>query len=333
MANQSADPPDLVEPNVVDLTALDSPETELGLNLRITLHKLEIFCQVVDVGGVTRAAEVLFLTQPVVTGHIRSLEEHLGVKLFSRSGRHNVLTEAGERTYRWGREILRGARELYHELDELKGGTRGSVAVAASMSAGSYLLPPVMARFGLKRPNVRLSLNVLDYPSAQETVQAGKVDFAIVIGEGQARLDWLQYETIGFEDLVLVASEDFASRDKSLSAEEVSLLPFVDSPMSGRRELAMWRMKEFGVSRLNIVMELGHPEAMKRAVVNGAGVAMLFRRSVSEDLESGHLTELSMDGSNLHFPIMLLTRVDKELSPTQTELVDAIRREFAVQHD
>jgi DNA-binding transcriptional LysR family regulator len=295
-----------------------------GLDLRITLYKLDIFCQVVEAGGVTRAADQLILTQPVVTGHIRSLEERLNTKLFSRSGRHNVLTEAGERTYRWGKEILRAAHELHRELGEIGDGSGGSVAIAASMSAGSYLLPPVIASFARERPSVQVSLSVSDQAAAQEAVQVGDVDFAIAIGETPPQPDWLECETIGEEELVVVAapSEAIAA---PLTREDLAALPFVESPMSGRRSLADRRLRDFGVQERQVALELGHPEAMKRAVEEAVGAAMLFRGAVREELGRGSLVELRVDGVDLAFPVLLMMRRDKILSRAQAALLDEIR--------
>lgn len=300
-----------------------------GLDLRITLYKLDIFCQVVEAGGVTRAADQLILTQPVVTGHIRSLEDRLQTKLFTRSGRHNVLTEAGERTYRWGREILRAAQELHRELEEIGDGARGSVAIAASMSAGSYLLPPLIARFARERPNVHVSLVVSDQAAAQEAVQVGDVDFAIAIGDIPPQPEWLEIELIGEEELVLVSAPDDA-RSAPLSREELGEVRFVESPMSGRRKLAERRLQECGLHERRIALELGHPEAMKRAVEEGVGAAMLFRGSVQQDIERGSLCVLQIDGADLAFPVLLLIRKDKVLSRAQKALLTEIRAECAL---
>jgi DNA-binding transcriptional LysR family regulator len=305
------------------------PALGSGLDLRITLHKLDIFCQVVEAGGVTRAADQLILTQPVVTGHIRSLEDRLQTKLFTRSGRHNVLTEAGERTYRWGREILRAAQELHRELEELGDGARGSVTIAASMSAGSYLLPPLIARFARERPNVHVSLSVSDQAAAQEAVQVGDVDFAIAIGDIPPQPEWLEIEVIGVEELVLVAAPGDA-RAEPLTRADLSEVRFVESPMSGRRKLAERRLQDFGVHERRIAIELGHPEAMKRAVEEGVGAAMLFRGAVHDDIERGTLAELRIDGADLSFPVLLLIRKDKVLSKAQAALLADIRAVCAV---
>lgn len=301
-----------------------TPDAPSSMDLRITLYKLNIFCQVVEAGGVTRAADQLILTQPVVTGHIRSLEERLGAKLFERSGRHNVLTEAGERTYRWGREMLRAAHELHRELEEIGDGSSGSVNIAASMSAGSYLLPPLIAAFARERPKVHISMTVSDQAAAQEAVQGGDVDFAIAIGDIPPQPDWLECEVIGEEELVVVTAPGAAST-APLSPEDLAELRFVESPMSGRRKLADRRLADFGVPERRIAIELGHPEAMKQAVEYGVGAAMLYRGSIQEELLRGTLTEHPLEGADLSFPVLLLVRRDKILSRAQSALLGEIR--------
>src|ERR1700760_5005074 len=82
---------------------------------RITFQKLEILCLVVDLGGVTRAAEHLWVAQPVVTAHIRSLQERLGVTLFHREGRRTILTDAGQQVYQWAQDVLSRTEQMQRE--------------------------------------------------------------------------------------------------------------------------------------------------------------------------------------------------------------------------
>jgi DNA-binding transcriptional LysR family regulator len=109
----------------------------MALDSRVTLHKLEVFSLVVELGGVSRAAEQLFVSQPVVSAHIRSLEQRVGARLFYREGRHLRLTEAGRAVHGWANDVLTHTRELSRHLDGLSDGTQGSVVVGASMSVGS----------------------------------------------------------------------------------------------------------------------------------------------------------------------------------------------------
>ena len=153
------------------------------MDTRVTLHKLEVFSLVVELGGVSRAAEHLYVSQPVVSAHVRSLEERVGARLFYREGHHLVLTEAGRAVHGWATSVLTHTRELSRQLDGLSDGTQGSVVVGASMSVGSYLLPPVVTRFRRDRPLVNLQLNITDSDHAMQETEAGESDFAVVFLE------------------------------------------------------------------------------------------------------------------------------------------------------
>ncbi len=87
-------------------------------------HHLRVFWTAAREGGVTRASEKLHVSQPTVTTQIRSLEQALGQKLFTRSGRRLVLTEAGRAAYRYADEIVGLGQEL---IDAMKGGSPGRV--------------------------------------------------------------------------------------------------------------------------------------------------------------------------------------------------------------
>jgi phosphohistidine swiveling domain-containing protein len=102
-----------VDPYLIPMAAEHDPGTGTApttavpeMNMRISLRRLEVFCLVVEEGGVTRAAEHLFVAQPAVSSQIRALEEWVGTKLFARTGGRLVLTAAGQRVYAWAKETL-----------------------------------------------------------------------------------------------------------------------------------------------------------------------------------------------------------------------------------
>src|SRR4051812_6364004 len=101
----------------------------MPLDTRISLHKLEVFITVVELGSVSRAAERLYVAQPVVSAHIKSLEERVGAKLLQRRDNRMVLTEAGEVAYSWARDLLTRSREMQREVEGLIDGSRGTVTV------------------------------------------------------------------------------------------------------------------------------------------------------------------------------------------------------------
>jgi DNA-binding transcriptional LysR family regulator len=290
-----------------------------GFDNRISLQKLEIFCLVVELGGVSRAAEHLFVAQPVVTAHLRSLQDRLGAPLLYRDGRRMRLTEAGERAYAWATETLARTTELARELDGLSDGRRGSIVIGSSMSLGSYVLPLILTRFREARPMAEITLTVSDPEHAASAVETGLCDFAVIVTESVPPIATIDGEQVGYEDFVLVAAPD--ATPEAIAPKDLAALPLISSPRSHiRRALIDHQLEQLDVVADNVVIELGHPEAMKRAAKDGAGATFLFRSAVAEDLHSGSLREIAIEGVELAVPVFVLTRARKHLSPIQEEL-------------
>jgi LysR family transcriptional regulator, low CO2-responsive transcriptional regulator len=307
-------------------------KSDMAIDRRITLHKLEVFELVVELGGVSRAADRLYVAQPVVTAHIRSLEERLGTDLFYREGGRMHLTEGGRAVHAWASDLLRRTRELSRHLDGLSDGSQGSVVLGASMSIGSYSLPPLLSRFRQGRPLVDIVLNILDTEHALADTEAGENDFAVVIAEADPAGRGLQAEKLGDDELVVVAAADGAPAESRISVEQLAELSFVEAPQKLlRQQFVDHQLRQIGVRDRNVSIQLGHPEAMKRATAAGLGVAVLFRSAVREELASGELREIAVEGVQLSGPIYLVYRRDKLFSAVHRDLIAEIRDEFADQ--
>lgn len=300
----------------------------MAFDSRITLYKLEVFSQVVAFESVSRAAEQLYVTQPVVTAHIRSLEERVGAKLFYREGRQLQLSEAGYAVHEWAQDVLTHTRELGRQLEGLSDGSRGGVALAASMSIGSYLLPPALSRFRIERPKVEIQLNVTDSDHAITATEVGECDFAIVYSEHEPRSPGLRGELIGREELVVVAAAHGQPAADSLTVDQLAELDFVDSPVGYiRRTLIDEQLKKVGLRERRVAIQVGHPEAMKRAVLSGLGVALLFQSAAEDEIERGSLRRVEIEDARLSVPIYLVHRKGKMFSAAQRDLLEILREE------
>jgi DNA-binding transcriptional LysR family regulator len=298
----------------------------MPLDSRITLQKLEVFERVVELESVTRAAEQLLVAQPVVSAHIRSLEERVGAKLFYRDGRQLHLTEAGHAVHGWVVDVLTHTRELSRQLDGLQDGSRGSIALGSSMSIGSYVLPSILAEFRRERPRVEIQLDVLDTDLAIRATEAGETDFAIVFAGREPARGPLVGERIGEERLVLVAAPSAEPRSDVVEVEDVSRLAFIDSHREHMRQrLIDQQLRRLGVERRYVAMRLGHPEAMKRAVRDGVGVAILLQSGVADELAAGTLRRIEIRGARLAIPIYAIRRKRKSLSASQADLLALVR--------
>jgi DNA-binding transcriptional LysR family regulator len=235
------------------------------------------------------------------------------------------LTEAGEEVYRWAREVLGRSRELARTIDEIAGGTGGAVAVSSSMSIGSYLLPRVVGWFGQTRPEATVTLHVSDSEDAQRAAESGECDFAVVTGGSRLVAGALRAEQIGTHDLVLVASAGDRRVGDSVQPAELARLPFVCSPPGRPRRRQMDEaLAEIGIAERTVMIELGHPEALKTVTGIGLGVALLLRASVERELREGALREVEIVDTRLTVPIAVVHRADKRFTPIQRQLLDEV---------
>ena len=144
------------------------------------LRELQVFCKIVELKSFSRAAEAVFLTQPTVSGHIKALEEELGLRLFDRAGKHITATKAGELLYGYARRMLAVRAEAEQALAEFKGGLKGSLCIGGSSIPGAYVLPPLIARFKQEYPDVKIHLKIGDSREACRAVLSDDPLFFVV---------------------------------------------------------------------------------------------------------------------------------------------------------
>lgn len=303
----------------------------MAIDQRVSLQKLEILDTVVRLGGIGRAADHLGVAQPVVTAHIRSLEQRMNTKLFHREGRQLDLTDTGRAVHLWALDVLRRTRELSRELDSVKEGIQGSVTLAASMTVGSYRLPPLFSRFLMDRPGVDIRVDIIDAAHAIADTEAGVNDFSVVVIASPPNNPALVAEQVGAEELIMVGSRGGPpGGDGPFDVADLASLPFVEAQRGSlRREFTDRELGRVGLGRRRVVMELGHPEAMKQVVSAGLGIACLFRSSVRREMRDGSLRELKVRDLNLAGPTFLIHRRDKSFSALHLELLSEMREYLA----
>jgi DNA-binding transcriptional LysR family regulator len=293
---------------------------------RISLHKLEVFCSVVERGGVRLAAEDLFVSQPVVSAHLRSLEERLKVKLFQRDGRGMKLTEAGAEVHQWATEVLRGRTELDRSLRDISRGVAGRASIGSSMSVGNYVLPQVLVDFRRAHPQASISLHQSTVEIALERTLDGRSDFAVVATDAVLDANSFEAELIARPPFCLVAALDDEQVGASATVGELTALPFVCPPAGAAiRRSQDSALASIGVVDRRVEIELGSAESMKVAVQGGLGVALLWRESVRRELEAGLLREVQITGHTLYDKLYLVRRRGKRLTAFQTTLTTVLR--------
>jgi DNA-binding transcriptional LysR family regulator len=300
------------------------------LNTRVSLRRLEVFCLVVEEGGVTRAAEHLFVAQPAVSSQIRALEEWLGAKLFLRAGGRLVLTDVGERVYQWAKETLARSLQMQRDVASLADGSRGTLIVAASLAAGTYLLPAPLVALRAERPEIELVINVSQPQDALHATQTGEADLAIVAWDGRETPDDLEGEHLHSEEMLLCAAPDGPPDSDVLDRSEVAALPHADvSSRAAFHRMIELQLRRQGVRQRNIVLRLGHAETIKRVIREHRMVALLPRYVVEDELAAGTLREVRVEDLRLQEHLWLFRRSGRPPAPLHEIAIEALRAYLA----
>jgi len=272
----------------------------------MTLDQLRSFQAVARCGSFTRAAEETHLTQPAVSAQIVMLERDFDALLFDRIGKRVEITESGRVVLAAADDILRRVGQLTEEMRDLEGLERGRLRLGASLIVGIYLLPEAIGQFKKSHPKLELTLRIEYARHIVEQVLAGNVDLGI-IGEGDPIGDErLVVEPFARDELALIvdSGHPWAAR-KTVSARELGDESFIISEKgSATQQIIVSRLAQAGVA-LNVVMELGNIEAVKRAVEAGLGISIMSRCAIERDVEERRLAAIGLCdlpmGRNLSF--------------------------------
>jgi DNA-binding transcriptional LysR family regulator len=284
----------------------------------IEIRQIQVFLAVWENRSFSRAAQEVHLTQPTVSGHIRVLEETLGVRLFDRSGKEVTLTKAGEVLYPFARQILRLNLQAEREIAMFLGQEKGSLDLGGSNIPGQYILPGVIGRFKADRPNIKVILRISDTAAIVAAVANGELELGMVGAIVQKK--GLSFEPCFHDDMVLIVPPGHRLADcKKASIDDLASEPFVlREKGSGTRlasERALQAAGNLQLSDLQIVAEMGSTEAIRQAVKAGLGCAIVSRRAVKDDLEHGLLYTPVLEGVQLSRQFYLIWHNQRTLSP------------------
>ena len=280
---------------VLGISAMVEPLSTSGL---VELPHLSTFVRAAEQGSFTAAASALGITQAAVSQRIATLEGELRLSLFDRRAGRIALTEAGERLYRFARQILDLHQEARTDLGGFHPSVSGELPIAASSVPGECFLPALLSAFHAKHPLVHVRATVSDSGSVIKDVEKGRATLGL-IGQ-KAEQPALETRPIGRDSLVLLVPprHPWATR-RTVSRDALAEEPLiVRESGSGSRSALEKSLERVGrsLADLNLSLELGSNGAIKDAVKRGLGVAFLSRFCVQRELDSKELRAVAVRG-------------------------------------
>lgn len=265
--------------------------------MRVNPDSLITFSAVAELGSVSKAAKFLHLSQPAVSGQLRALADAVGAPLYTRHSRGVVLTADGLELLPLAQAITRSMRRVGDLAHEKRYHLKKHVRLGVSWTLATRAVH-LAARFSDE--TLKVSLHSDHTPRLIQLVAEGELDATLAVDASQALPDGLEARRFSSEDLRLIVPKEHRLAESgyvnlNVLQDESLLWPMPES--SVRRRAA--RLIRAGGVAPRRELELGSFLALKAALVEGLGVAILPRSMVSLEIGAGHLSSVGLEANDI----------------------------------
>lgn len=145
------------------------------------IQHIRYFLAVTRHQSFSKAADELFVTQPILTRCIKNLEKELGVQLIERSTKHFALTDAGQLLMNQGNQLLQQHRDIYRQMEDLAGGQAGELRISAPGVLLDMYFPKLVTQYRKAHPGVRITIRESGTRTVVQDVLEGDADIGLVM--------------------------------------------------------------------------------------------------------------------------------------------------------
>jgi DNA-binding transcriptional LysR family regulator len=285
---------------------------------------LKIFCDVVDHGSFSHAAELNGVSQSNASQVVHQLEERLGVQLIDRSKRPFLLTPEGRKFHEGARVIVQRYDDLEREVRLLHQAVVARLTVASIYSVGLAHMSRYLREFLGANPQADVRLEYLHPHRVYEAVDSGQADLGLVSypeeSKSLAAISWRN------EPMVLVCHPEHPLAGKpsiALAELQGEAIVAFQTGLAIRDEID--RVLALSNVMVKAALEFDNIETIKRAVEIGSGVSLLPEPTIERELSTGTLVKVQLNGRPLVRPLGIIHRRDRELSDTARRFVQLLQ--------
>lgn len=260
------------------------------------IHQLKTFLAVAREGSITRASELLHLSQPAASAHIKAIEDALGLALFDRTPRGMVLTRDGERLREKVEQTLSAHQELMDEATRIKGHLTGKLRLGASSNSNNEAIGRLLTTFAERYPDVEV---VLKHGTSLEIVAGirnGTLDAGFYNEGGEPEPDLRAIEVSRFA-VVVVAAPGLVAAASPLDWKALAELPWVyptASSCCGRFADGLFRANHIRPKR---IISVDREDITRTLISGGVGVGLLHAESATKARDRGEVAILYESGA------------------------------------
>lgn len=265
--------------------------------MRYSLRQLQVFLAAAHFENITRAAESLSMSQSAASSALKELEQQFDIQLFDRIGKRLQLNELGRLIRPQAEALLAQATELETCFNQHQ--QPGHLNVGATLTIGNYLAVDLMARYMAEQPQAKVTLDVENTAAIARKVLNFELDIGLIEGELQhPDLDVLPWRP---DHLVVFCSPShpLAQRcEQALTDDDLRAATWILRERGSGTRQTFDRIMSGLLPELQVLLELQHTEAIKRAVEASLGLGCLSAVALVEAFKRGSLVPLKIPQRN-----------------------------------
>ncbi|MWV43858.1 LysR family transcriptional regulator [Paenibacillus sp. HJL G12] len=293
----------------------------------MNLHALRLFHVIATCGSVTRASELLNISQPAITAQIKKFEKEIAMPLFMPQGRGIALTDAGQQIAVMAKRLFAVEQQIEQFAEHYGLGTYGHIRLAATYLPSHFLLPSWLAKFKQQYEQVEMSITTTNSSGALKQLLNVDVDLAIYGGLPEEHPDTVHTEELFQDELWFVVAPNHKFANQRVSLEEMMREPFVmREEGSSTRERLLALCRTFSTPAPKIALQFNGLHEAITAVIAGYGANFVSSLVVRDYVARGELCRVQVEDIELRNVIAVCTRKEEPLSAAAWNLIELIRK-------
>jgi DNA-binding transcriptional LysR family regulator len=288
------------------------------------IESFKVFCDLAETESFTRAAQINNVTQSAVSQQISSLERQFKSLLIERSKKKFRLTREGQVLYEYSKQINQTYDSMHNRLQEIKDIISGTIRVATIYSIGLHDLPPYLKKFLKLFPTVNVHVEYRRANQVYEDVLGNVVDLGLVAYP--TRDSKLDIVALRKDTLVLICHPNHPlAKSKSVKLSQLAGEKFISFEPDIPTRKAIDRILKDHDVEVETVMEFDNIETVKRAVEIEAGISIVPRGTITQEVAKQTLAEVRIEGHELYRPLAAIYKRNKVLSPAMKQFLAMLK--------
>ncbi|NMD71022.1 LysR family transcriptional regulator [Bacillus sp. DNRA2] len=258
---------------------------------------LKTFVTLVEVKNFTKTAEILLMSQPSVSLHVKNLEKEFQTQLVQRSPKTVKITPTGELLYERAKQIITIYEQTKQDILEHHHAIKGELLIGASFTIGEYILPTLLIDIQKEYPELELKVMIGNTEEIVHCVKMYEVDIGLI--EGQTNEKSLTVQPFLQDELVIVAStnHELASMDE-VTIEDLQNQTWLSRETgSGTRDYLSHVIRSNGL-KVKSLLTISSTQGIKETLINGLGLSLLSQSVIQRDLQQGTLKVIKLNNQS-----------------------------------